>query len=42
VLDGTVDSPLKALAAEHAAASVLGVERVENRLVVDPEIRGKA
>jgi hypothetical protein len=42
VLDGTVDSPLKAMAAEHAAASVLGVERVENRLLVDPEILGKA
>jgi hypothetical protein len=42
VLEGKVDSPLKAVAAEHAAASVLGVERVENRLVVDPEIRGKA
>jgi hypothetical protein len=42
VLEGTVDSPLKALAAEHDAGSVLGVERVENRLVVDPEILGKA
>jgi osmotically-inducible protein OsmY len=42
VLEGTVDSPLKALAAEHDAASVLGVERVDNRLVVDPAIIGKA
>jgi hypothetical protein len=42
VLEGTVDSPLKALAAEDDAASVLGVERVENRLAVDPEVLGKA
>lgn len=42
VLEGTVDSPIKALAAESDAASVLGVERVDNRLVVDPRIRGKA
>jgi osmotically-inducible protein OsmY len=41
-LEGRVDSPLLALAAETAAASVFGVERVENRLVVDPGIRGKA
>jgi hypothetical protein len=42
ILEGTVDSPLKALAAEHDAASVFGVERVENRLVVEPPILGKA
>ena len=42
VLEGTVDSPLQVLAAESDAASVFGVERVENRLAVEPQIRGKA
>jgi osmotically-inducible protein OsmY len=42
LLEGTVDSPLKALAAESDAGSVFGVERVDNRLVVDPRERGKA
>ena len=42
LLEGTVDSPLKALAAESDAASVFGVERVDNRLTVDPRVRGKA
>lgn len=42
ILEGTVDSPLKALAAEHDAASVLGVDRVDNRLQVEPPILGKA
>ncbi len=42
ILEGTVDSPMKALAAESDASSVFGVERVDNRLEVDPRVRGKA
>jgi hypothetical protein len=42
LLEGTVDSPLKALAAENDALSVFGVAQVDNRLTVDPRIRGKA
>lgn len=42
ILEGIVDSPMKALAAETDAASVLGVDRVENRLAVEPPIIGKA
>ncbi len=42
MLEGTVESPMQALAAEADAAGVLGIERVENRLVVEPPILGKA
>jgi osmotically-inducible protein OsmY len=42
LLEGTVDTPLDAERAERLAGYVPGVQRVINRLVVEPPVRGKA
>ncbi len=41
-LEGTVATPQAADAAERDTGNVLGVRRVDNRLIVDPALRGRA
>jgi osmotically-inducible protein OsmY len=42
VLEGIVNSPHAADSAETDARNVLGVRRVDNRLKVEPPVRGRA
>jgi osmotically-inducible protein OsmY len=42
MLEGNVRSPIAAAAAESDTRHVLGVRRVENRLRVEPPVRGRA